>query len=74
MATGIVAVAIDRPVAVACDRRLAVAADVRIVFPAAGRRSTFRMALGQRICHPEGGVMSGVEAVVEVAGRASSEA
>ena len=41
---------------------------------AAGRRSTYCVALGQRICHPEGGVMFGVEAVVEVAGRASSEA
>ena len=74
MATGIAAVAIDRPVAIACDGRLAVAADVRIVFPAAGRRGTLRMALGQRICHPEGGVISGVEAVVEVAGRTSTEA
>ena len=32
------------------------------------------MALGQRICHPEGGVMSGIVTVAEVAGRASSEA
>lgn len=32
------------------------------------------MALGQRICHPKGGVAIGIVTVVEVAGRASSEA
>ena len=74
MSAGIAAVAIDRPVAVACDRRLPVAADVRIIFPAAGRCGTFRVALGQRICHPEGGVMSGIVAVIVVTRLTASEA
>ena len=74
MTAGIAGIAIDSAVAVARDCRLVAAVDVRVVFPAACGCGAFSMALGQRICHPEGCVISGVVAVVVITCLAGSEA